>query len=183
MPTLNETYCFDLRRPLEDGSARVTDWYDITPKALLHTSNRKLYLGKAGYIGEYTGYLDDASQYRMEYYTTWIDFGNPIQTSILKKIKMALIGVINQVIIFKWGYDFVSAQQAQTATVTSSATEAEWGTSEWGIAEWGSIIDVSIINVNGGGSGKVIQFGFEGQINGTEISVQKIDIFTKEGRI
>jgi len=183
MPSLNETYCFDLRRPLEDGSVRVTDWYDITPKALLHTSNRKLYLGKAGYIGEYTGYLDDASQYRMEYYTTWIDFGNPIQTSILKKIKMALIGVINQVIIFKWGYDFVSAQQAQTATVTSSATEAEWGTSEWGIAEWGSIIDVSIINVNGGGSGKVIQFGFEGQINGTEISVQKIDIFTKEGRI
>lgn len=183
-PALNETYCFDLRKRLEDGSCRVTDWYDITPKALLHTNSRKLYIGRPGYIGEYDGYMDgDTSQYRMEYYTTWIDFGNPLQTSILKKISMTLIGALNQVIIFKWGYDFVSAQQSQTATVTSTAVQAEWGTAEWGIDEWGSVIDVSEIDVNGGGSGKVIQFGFEGQINGTAISIQKIDIFTKNGRL
>src|SRR6056300_261085 len=29
-----ETYCFDMRSPLEDGSARVTKWDSITPQAL-----------------------------------------------------------------------------------------------------------------------------------------------------
>src|SRR3990167_7027600 len=183
MPSLNETYCFDMRAPLEDGSARVTDWYDITPRAFCASKNRKLYLGQAGYVGEYTGYLDNTSQYRMEYFTTWIDFGNPIQTSILKRIKMTLIGVLNQVIIFKWGYDLHSTQFVETATITSTAQEAEWGVAECGVDEWGSIIDISPASVNGGGSGQVLQFGFEAQINDKEVSIQKIDIFVKNGRI
>lgn len=143
-----------------------------------------MYMGMAGYIGQYYGYNDnDNLQYRMEYYTTWIDFGNPIQISILKKIRMTLIGVINQVIIFKWAYDYIQTYQIQTATVTSSLTTAEYGIAEYGIAEYGSVLDVSAISVNGGGSGQVLQFGFEAQVNGTGISVQRIDIFTKEGRI
>lgn len=183
MPALNETYCFDMRAPLEDGSARVTDWYDITPRSFLASKSRKLYLGQPGYVSEYTGWLDNTSQYRMEYYTTWMDFGNPIQTSILKKIIMTCIGVLNQIIVFKWGYDFVTTYQSQEATITSTAQEAEWGIAEWGIDEWGSIIDVSMVPVNAGGSGRVIQFGFEAQINGKSVSVQKIDIYSKNGRL
>lgn len=183
MPSLNETYCFDMRRMLEDGSARVTDWYDIMPRAFLAATNRSMYIGKAGYIGKYTGYLDDTSAYRMEYYTTWIDFGNPIQTSILKKIMVNVIGALNQVSILKWGYDFISAQYTETVTITSAAQEAEWGTMEWGNFEWGGIIDVSTLKSNASGSGRVLQFGFEAQINGNGISIQKIDLFTKSGRL
>lgn len=184
VPSFNEVYCFDTRRQLEDGSWRVTDWYDITARSYLITKNRKMYMGMSGYIGQYSGYNDnDTLQYRMEYYTTWIDFGNPIQISILKKIRMTLIGAINQVIIFKWAYDYIQTYQTQTATVTSNLTTAEYGIAEYGIAEYGSVIDVSAISVNGGGSGQVLQFGFEAQVNGTGISVQRIDIFTKEGRI
>ena len=119
----------------------------------------------------------------MEYYTTWIDFGKPIALSILKKIIMTCIGVINQVIIFKWAFDFVDTYQSQAGTVTSTATEAEWGVGEWGISEWGSIIDVSVVPVNDGGAGRVIKFGFEAQINNKAVSLQKIDIYTKEGRL
>lgn len=184
MTTLNETYCFDLRLLLEDGSSRVTDWYDNTARAFLSTRGRKLYMGMDGYIGEYTGYNDnDTKQYRMEYYTTWNDFGNPLQTSILKKIRMTLIGIVNQIIIFKWGYDFALLTNSQTGTITRTATIAEWGLGEWGISEWGSIIDINAIDVNPSGTGKVIQLGFEGQVNGAKISIQKIDIFTKAGRL
>lgn len=183
MPSMNEVYCFDMRSMLPDGSARVTDWYDFVPRAFLETTTRKFYVGMTSYIGEYSGYLDDTSQYRMEYYTTWNDFGNPIQTSILKKIRMTLIGVINQVIIFKWGFDFKREYRSQEATITSTATVAEWGTFEWGLFEWGSLIDISDIHVNAGGAGQVIQFGFEAQINDKSVSVQKIDIYTKNGRI
>lgn len=183
MPSLNEIYCFDIRQPLEDGSLRVTDWYDITARSFLSTRDRKLYLGMAGYIGEYGGYLDNLAQYRMEYYTTWIDFGNPIQTSILKKILMTLIGAVNQVIIFKWAYDFVETYRSETATVTNTAVTAEYGIAEYGIDEYGSAIDVSKVSVNAGGAGVVMKFGFEAQINGSGVSVQKIDIFTKDGRL
>ena len=83
----------------------------------------------------------------------------------------------------KWGYDFHSTQFVETATITSTAQEAEWGVAEWGVDEWGSIIDISPASVNGGGSGQVLQFGFEAQINDKEVSIQKIDIFVKNGRI
>ena len=183
LPAFNETYCFDMRRPLEDGASRVTNWYDITPKAFCSSKSRKLYIGKAGYVGEYTGSLDNTSEYRMEYYTTWVDFGNPIQTSILKKINLTCIGALNQTVIFKWGYNFVGEYQSQSTTVTSTAQEAEWGLFEWGLFEWGGIFDISAIAVNASGSGTVLQFGFEIQINGKAISVQKIDIYTKNGRL
>lgn len=183
MPAMKEVYCFDMHKLLPDGSARVTDWYDMVPAAFLQTNNRKLYFGMAGYIGEYTGYLDNTSEYRMEYYTTWIDFGNPIQTSILKKIVMTLIGVVNQTVVFKWGYDFILAYNSESTSIVSSAVDAEWGTAEWGTDEWGGLYDVSMVPVNAGGSGQVLQFGFEAQIHDKAVSIQKIDIYTKDGRL
>lgn len=182
LPSVDKTYCFDTRTKLEDGSSRVTEWSSITPRALLSTSDRKLYIGKAGYVGQYTGYLDDTVPYRMAYYTTWPDFGNPIQLSILKRIVMNVIGAVNQTIVLKWGYDFISAQFSETVTITSTAVVAEWGTAEWGTDEWGSILDVSTLNANGSGAGRVLQIGVEADISSARISIQKIDLFTKGGR-
>jgi len=34
-----------------------------------------------------------------------------------------------------------------------------------------------------GGSGNVIQLGFEADVNGSELSVQKIDAFVKTGKV
>lgn len=182
-PALDETYCFDTHRPLEDGTFRTTTWSGITPRALLHASNRKLYMGQAGYVGEYSGYLDDTATYRMSYFTTWIDFGNPIQTSILKKIAMTLIGGDAQSIVFKWGFDFFTQYSTISGTITDFPAPAEYGISEYGLAEYIANAAVSRVAINAGGSGKTIQFGFECEINGVAVSIQKIDIYTKEGRL
>ena len=44
-------------------------------------------------------------------------------------------------------------------------------------------MSVNVVSVNGSSSGTVIQFGFETEINNKSLSIQKIDLFTKEGRM
>lgn len=183
MPTALQTYCFDTRSPLEDGAARVTTWYGTTSTAFLSTKGRKLYMGKAGYIGEYTGYLDDAATYRMTYYTPWLDFGNPIQMSIVKKILAWAIGSNGQAIVFKVGTDFDEVYTSYTATLASNASVSEYNVGEYNIAEYTSGVSFSQISVQAGGVGRVLQFGFEATINNGSLSMQKIDVLTKNGRL
>jgi hypothetical protein len=184
MPSGDITYCFDTRQMLEDGSARATKWVGAESTAFYETKSRKFYLGKAGYIGEYAGYLDDASTYRMTYYTTWIDFGNPVQKSILKKIRLTAIGGSEQSVVFKWGYDFNEQEFSETVSIPALANAATYNVSEYNTtAEYSSGVYVNRISANGMSQGQVVQLGFETEINGVEFSVQKIDALAKNGRI
>jgi hypothetical protein len=181
-PSNSLSYCFDMRGALQDGASRVTLWTGINPKCFMYSRSKKFYFGKAGYIGEYSTYYDDATSYLMSYYTPWIDFGNPILTSILKKIIMTLIGSASQAVTFRWGADFVSNSGAGTVTVASGSV-AEYGTAEYGIGEYQAGEIAKSVGMPAGGSGKVLQVGFEARIQGSAISIQKIDIFTKDGRL
>jgi NAD(P)-dependent dehydrogenase (short-subunit alcohol dehydrogenase family) len=60
---------------LPTGSARATTWDSIEPTALLSRRNGDLLIGKTGYLGRYTGYQDNGSPYRMQYYTNHADLG------------------------------------------------------------------------------------------------------------
>ena len=184
MPAASETYCFDLRQILPNGAARPTTW-NMVPTAFCHTSSRLLYMGFGGYIGNYSGYLDNVSSYRMSYYTPWIDFGNPIQKSILKKILSVVIGGTNQSIVFKWAFDFNQTYFSDVATITNSYPVAEYGIAEYGYTDeyGGGSVAVNNMSVNGSSNGTVIQLGFESDINNASLSFQKISIFTKEGRL
>lgn len=181
MPANDKTYCFDLRVILPNGAARATTWA-LEPKSLYYTSTRLLYMGFAGYLTNYAGYLDHTSTYIFFYYTPWIDFGNPIQTSILKDIVLTMIGAGSQTITFKWAYDFVESYFSATATITGN-TVSRYGTATYGNSVYGAATSVNVASVNGSSSGQVLQVGFEIVINDSAFSMQKIDIFTKEGRI
>jgi len=181
--TANITYCFDTRAPLQNGSLRVTVWPQYTSRSFLETVGRKFYIGKPGAIAAYGGYIDDTSTYRMTYFTSWIDFGNPIQTSILKRIIATLIGGAQRDVVFKWAYDF-------SRTYYSSVVNIGGGnTAEFNIAEYNDVweytpgVEINRLQVPGAGSGRVLQFGFDTIINNRLINVQKIEIYTKEGRI
>jgi hypothetical protein len=182
-PTSNAMYCFDMRTPLEDGSSRATTWVGMNPKAFCYSKNRVLYVGKAGYLGEYSGYLDDAAQYRLAYYTSWLDFGNPIAISILKKIIMTLFGTLNQTVVYKWGFDYVTGQSARPTVVTDTTAPSEYNISEYGIGEYTRNLVVKTLGLPASGSGRVVQVGLEVQINGYPISLQRVDVYTKEGRL
>ena len=184
MPAANITYCFDTRQAMQDGSARATKWVGTPSTAFYETKGRRFFMGKPGYIGEYAGYLDDTASYRVSYYTTWIDFGDPLRKSILKKVRLTVIGGNAQGIIIKWAYDFTSTYFTENVTIPASTFAAQYGVSQYNTtAQYAGNVDVNVISANGLSQGQVLQFGFETQINDAAFSVQKIDLLTKNGRV
>ena len=175
------TYCFDTRLPMQDGSYRVTTWSGVTPKCYCYSLGRKLYFGQAGYVADYGGYLDNGNTYRLSYYTAWMDFGDPIRTSILKKISTTLFGAVNQTVTYKWGFDYVGQARSEQAIVGDSLVPAEYNVGEYGIAEYTNSLIIDTLSTNAGGAGKVIQVGLEVQVNSYELSIQRLDVYTKDG--
>lgn len=175
------TYCFDMRTPMQDGSYRPTTWSGIRPRCYLRTIEHVLLMGQLGTIGEYSGYSDNGTQYRMSWYGSWLDFGDPIRTSVLKKINMTLVGTLNQQVVYKWGFDYTSATRSETATITDTSNVAEYNTAEYGVAEYNRNIVIKSLGLNAGGTGKVVQIGMECQIVGFPISIQRVDVYTKDG--
>ena len=183
-PTSSQLYCLDMRQRLDTGAARITTWDSNIPQAMLSTNSRKLYFGKAGYVGEYGTYLDDTVTYRMAYLSTHIDFGQPIVTSILKKIKITAVS-LEQTAVVKWAFDFLQRFYSQAVVINpGTANSALYNISEYNSgAEYTTPVAATIASVNAGGSGKTVQVGLEVQINGYALSLQKIDVYTKNGRL
>jgi hypothetical protein len=60
---------------------------------------------------------------------------------------------------------------------------SEYGVAEYNIAEYTTGTLAEAIRLPAGGSGNVLQIGFEANVNGAELSIQKMDIFIKQGRV
>lgn len=181
-PILKIVYCFDLKQQLQDGSSRVTTWDGITPTAFCYLRNRTMLIGKNAYVGLYTGYLDNASTYRLQYFTNHTDLGAPSVASILKKLSVVVIGGSDQYVTMKWGYDFSGNYNAQNVKIPSQGV-AYFGISEYNIAEYSSGTSLQTLVAYPTGSGKVIQTGYESDIAGSALSIQKIEIQAKNGKI
>lgn len=66
-------------------------------------------------------------------------------------------------------------------TIGTGAAPAEYGVGEYGIAEYTTGLIIDTISVNSGGSGKVVQVGIEIDINSAAVSIQRLDVYTKDG--
>jgi len=180
-PQAQISYCFDVRAPLQDGAARATTW-TLAPTALFYDTSRRLLLGRAGYIGQYDGYLDNEATYSFNYFTNYFDFQSPTTEKILKKIGYTVVGGVNQPVTVKWGFDYENDYRSQLSIVGDQII-FEYGIAEYGIAEYSGGVEIDQKKVNGTGRGKIIQIGFETPINGQPISIQKIDVYVKQGRV
>ena len=187
LPVAKQVYVFDTKAQLQDGSARVTTWDSIEPTALLAKRNGDLLIGKNGYVGKYGTYLDHASSYRFQYYTNYADLGDANVTSILKKISVVVIGGTNQIFTIKWSYDFSGQYYASQATIPISSV-AEYGIAEYGangipVAYYSTGIQIGTLHGQASGYGKTVQTAYEVEINGSAISIQKIEIQAKNGKL
>ena len=182
LPTSQTVYCFDTKQMLPDGAARVTTWDNNIPTAMFAAIDGTLYIGKPGYVATYSGYLDDTSNYRMVYYTTHADFGSPIVTTVLKRINMVVIGGNGQAVVIKWAYDFSGAFRSSTVQLPTYNI-AEYGVSEYNVAEYSSGVSLGTVIAHPSGAGKMVQLGMEVEIQGAPISVQKIEVLAKNGKI
>ena len=186
LPVTKAVYIFDTKAQLQDGAARVTTWDSIEPTSLHSRRNGDLLIGKNGFIGKYGTYLDHATTYRVQYFTNYSNLNQTEVTSIVKKISVVVIGGSNQGFIIKWGYDFAGQYYSSTLNIPVTSV-AEYGTAEYGangspVAFYSSGIQLSTLVAQGSGFGNVVQTGYEVQINGSPISIQKIEIQTKDGK-
>jgi hypothetical protein len=182
LPTSKEVYCFDTRVQLQDGSFRVTTWNNIEPTALLSRRNGDVLIGKNGYVGKYGTYQDYTSAYRFQYFTNHADLGNANVTSVLKRLRAVVIGGTNQYLTMKWGFDFSTNYQSGNALIPSQGVY-EYGIAEYNIAEYSNGVALQTLSLPVNGSGKMVQTGYEANINGASISIQRIEIQFKDGKI
>jgi hypothetical protein len=181
LPTSGFTFCLDVRSFLEDGSSRVTIWDTINPGAMCSTRNRRLLLGKTNGIALYNGYSDNSATYAFRYFTPFLDFGDASITKVLKKIVVTVVGASNTALDIKWAFDYNSNYQT-LSTTTSNVPIAEYGVAEYGIAEYVASVFIEQIRGQLSGSGNIVQIGVEALIDGNQLSLQKLDIYSVLGR-
>lgn len=188
LPATGYTYCFDMRVPLQDGSRRATKWTTV-PSAYWVRKNEDLLLGHTGYVARYTGFSDNGSTYRIQYYTNYFDFGNATLESILKKIRLSLLGSTQQDCSLKWAFDYDTDYRSTTFTLSEGIT-SEYNVDEYfsdddtdNEAEYSTGTVLDNISLNIGGRGAVVQIGLEADITADALSLQKLDIFAKDGKM
>ena len=187
LPVVSEVYCFDTRGQLQDGTFRVTRWDSIAPTSLLSRRNGDVLIGKNGFVCKYGTYKDHTSPYRFMYFTNHADLGNQNVTSLLKKIKVVVIGGTNQTVTIKFGFDFRSNYQSVNAQIPIQGI-AQFGISEYGensvpLSEYSDGVALQTLAVPVSGSGKIVQTGYESDIDGAPLSIQRIEIQSKDGKI
>lgn len=181
-PSTETIYCLDMRQPLEDGSARVTVWFSYLASAFVRRRDREVMIGKKDGIGRYFGYSDNGSKYRLRYFSHYLDMGSATTNKMLKQISATVIGGSNQSFVIKTNFDYQEAPRSYPFTIVTGDV-SEFGVAEYGVGEFSFGIVLDSIKSSVGGSGNTIQIGFEADVNGNELSVQKIDMFVKTGRM
>ena len=181
IPDEETVWCFDMRAPLQNGSARVTRW-----NGLDHTSwiafDGSMYMTNTQGIAQYKGYQDNGSKYSMQYYTNYFDFGMSNMVKIVKNVAATVIGSTGQKFVAKIGTDYEDIYTSYNLTV-KDAEVSEYNIAEYNIGEYSGAALIDNIRIPAGGSGFVVQLGFESEINGGFLSIQQIDLYVKQGRL
>ena len=176
------TLCFDIRGALENGAYRATRWPLTTFTSYVRQDSGALLVGSALGIGQYTGYQDNGLSYRFKYSSPELTFGDPSILKFLKKLRPTIIGGSGQPVSMRWAYDFGSRSDSIIISVGAS-DPSEFNIAEFNIAEFTSGKLVIRDSVNVGGSGTTLAVTIEADINGTELSLQEINVLALMGKI
>jgi hypothetical protein len=180
LPARQLVYCFDMRTMLENGANRTTTWDGLVPTAFKYLRNKDLLFGKVGYVGKYEGYKDNIDSYLMRYYTNYFDFQAPTVIKLMKKVGITVIGGQGYGVVLKFGFDYSDILNSRQFALSNAAV-ADYNIAEYNLGEFGgTAFDNKVINI--GGSGKVIQLGFETIVFAKPVSIQKLDVYVKTGK-
>jgi len=184
VPESNRSFIFDVRRPLEDGSVRVSTWTGTVPTALLSANNDILYMGEDGFVGKYATYLDNATNYSMEYHSGWLTMeeeGTGTRYVIPKQLKALVYVGYNTTFTFGWKFDFASTGFTATKSITGTASD-EYNITEYNIGEYSGGGTLKQLKMPMKGYGNLFRIEVDVVVPGFEVAIQKIDIYAKLGR-
>jgi len=178
----NVTYCFDVRGTTENGSYRVTRWVSTGFTSYERKENGDLLIGTSEGISKYEEYTDNGQAYRFKYYSPSLTFGDSSRIKILKKLKPTLVGANNATVFLKWAYDFKGSYATAEFTVGNQIT-GFYGESEYTAVEFtgGALTNQKSLNATGYGTSIVV--GLESDINGSQLSLQEINVMALIGKL
>jgi len=142
---LNITYVFDMKYFTPNRAPRVTIWKfdaDREPASFAYTESKDFLIGQQqGSIATYEGYYDKdysgstiytSHSYTSSFATNWIDLGDSVVASLLKKLTMVIEGGSGSNLGIKWYKDF-SPTPSKTTQITlnpvTTGTVSLWGAS------------------------------------------------------
>ncbi len=188
LPEAKTQFVFDTRTTLEDASLRCTTWNNLDHTDYVYdATNKAMYLTQVDGIAEYRSYQDNGSGYPMSYFTNHFDLGAANVNKMLKKAAITAIGSSGQDFSLKVGYDY-NTSYFSTPFTLKELNVAEYGIAEYGanaatVAEYNLGVSLDRLAASVSGSGDIVQIGIETHIDGAPLSVQKLDVYAKQGRI
>ena len=217
----NITYVFDFKHFTPNNAPRITTWTfdnDREPSSMAYTETYGLLVGQqdggiAGYEGYYDTDLEGASTYTYSSYTssiatTWINLGESIAASFLKRLFLVLEGGSGATLGLKWYKDYSPSPSSTTSITlnpTTTGTTSLWGASS---SLYGAL-NASGAHSGGGhnatlhsdastykpvyglqeyrtpltGSAKNLKISIDIQSNGYDASLQDLTLLHKQGKI
>lgn len=208
LPVQNKLIMVDTKRRLQNGQARVAEWQGIDPNSIVSTvgeAEKQIYFGFTADVSRYDGLDDDGTAYTFRYHSAHLDLSTAQQVlatflKIYKRLGAIILTTGNQSIVFRWGFDFKGLSESVTLVLTADP-QAEYGTAEYGangvydstdvtlvagvdVSEYGAdAAMLELLSVPMKGTSRYVQIGIEITINGSQISFQELDIYSKLGRM
>lgn len=195
-------FCFDTKNRLEDGTFRVTTWSGLSANNYYYdVVNSDMLIAENGGVAKYNTFSDNGAGYNFRYESNHFNLGQPTISKIVKKLKTVVIGANSQTIEFGVAYDFSGNFGKHTRKITLPTVKvSEYGVAEYsghripstnsdGLAadttspEYSSTISIDNPSLAIGGSGNVIQILVTTEITDEAMSLQRIDLLAKQGRL
>ena len=212
----NITYVFDFKHLTPNQAPRVTTWtfdVDREPASLAYTTLYGMLIGqKDGSIAGYEGYFDtdlagadtySYASYTGSFETTWVNLGESVGASLLKRLFMVLEGGSGAILGLKWYKDF-SSSPSKTTSITLNPTTTG-STSLWGASSslygattaththvaathpssstYAPLYGLREYRTSLTGSAKNLKISISIQSNGYDASLQDLTLLHKQGKI
>lgn len=217
---LNITYVFDIKHQTPNKVPRVTQWIfdgDREPSSMVFTESKDLLVGQLiGSIATYEEYYDKDfvsggtytdHSYTTSFLTPWLNLGNSVIASLLKKLKAVIDGGSGTTATIRWFKDFnpgVSSinEHSFELNPTTSGTTFLWGGSSslYGNKDtsvnshthaathtlsstYAPIFGLQEYNINLTQSAKFLQIEMNAETEGFSATLQSMAILYKQGKI
>jgi hypothetical protein len=213
----NINYVFDFKHRTPNDAPRVTTWTfddDREPASMIYT---ELYSGllvgqQDGGIAGYENYYDTDlagaatytnASYTWSFETTWVDLGETVAASLLKRLFMVLEGGSGATMGLRWYKDFSPSSSTITSILLNPVTTGS--TSLWGASSslygatttshthvaathpasslYKPIYGLKEYRTPLTGSAKNIKIGIDIESNGKDASLQTLTLLHKQGKI
>jgi hypothetical protein len=189
LPASGAVWCIDLRRKykdeVDDLCAVCTRWTMVATAMWDSNQNNAFYIARnAGYVGTYSGYLDEGVPYTFSYLSPWLNLGTDMaqHLKMLKRFEVILYTGGSTSASLTWNTDFGNNTKTGFLTIPAAGISSQYGVGQYGIAQYGGGNIIYLAKYPARSRGQYYQVGVTTQVV-NNFSLQQIQLATKIGRI